>query len=268
MDLSRAQNIEPHLGGMSVRPLEVTTPLMTLSDGAVEFHGSGVGLAIGIYRFVVTANHVAARRRQSALYGFGKDGLVSLGSDVTTARRDGGASDDIDVAVFRLDDHGAHWSASSFAQWPELDHSWPPPPRHSHLVVGYPESLNRKGLVGDTLSAMSYRLLGRDAQAEEYVAETCEPENHLMLGFDRKRVYTSSGQVTAPNQYGMSGCGAWRVGLEADEPAERPLLSAIMTEWRSKTRTKHMLGTRVHVVLRAIVSRHPDVGSTVAELLA
>jgi hypothetical protein len=198
---------------------------------------------------------------------YGRDALQSLGSDVTTISRTGASNDDIDLAAFRVESARIEsWPPDAFVTWTEIDHVYPWPARHAYLVAGYPNSQNRRALNGDELNSLSYRLVARDALPDEYVSVPADPQRHLLVGFDKARVFTTAGRMTAPDPYGLSGCGAWRLGLEPDAPEGLPRLSAIMIEWRRGGRFPHLLGTRIFLLIQALVAKHKDVAAAVTRL--
>lgn len=270
-DFRRAGELAQIAESISARALEVTTPMVTESEaGEPEYIGSAIGLRIGPYRFHATAAHVAARRHQRPLFAFGKDGVVPIQGEVTrVAPQHATATDHIDLSVLMLPEPAIElWPESSFAEWDELDHAWPLPERNSFLITGFPVASNRKPLQEGVLTARAYRFTALEALPASYEALGYDRQLNVVLGFDKKRMVGPDGMLTAPDPYGLSGSGAWRVGRHLREPDHAPLLSAILIEWHSKSREKHLLGTRIRVLLDAIAQRYPNVAAEMARAAA
>jgi hypothetical protein len=262
----RAAELSHMAEKLGQRILQITTPVLReMRRGHPDYIGSAIGIRLGDDHFLLTAAHVADFRSESGLFGHGRSGLAPFEGEVTRVFANPPAeSDHVDIAVFRLP-LGAEekWPAEFFAVWAEIDREWPPPERHSYLVAGFPVSRNRSALRGDTLSSQMYQLAGLDATPETYESHSRNREINLVLGFEKRRMHGPDGHSVAPDPYGMSGCGAWRVGRYLRFSTQAALLSAVMIEWQRYGEYPHLLGTRMAVILAAIFDQYPHLRAAV-----
>lgn len=266
-DFRRAAELGQIAESLGQRALEVTTPLIVESDaGGPEYVGTAIGLEVGRFRFHVTAAHVAEHRHARPLFALGKSGVRPLQGEISrVGPRVVTDEDHIDLSIFSLPE-STHdeWPDRSFARWHELDHAWPLPERHSFLITGFPVASNPKPLSGDVLSARAYRFSALEALPTAYEKLGRDRQLNLVLGFDKKRMVGPTGMLAAPDLYGLSGSGAWRVGRYLRHPEHNPLLSAVLIEWHPKGTIKHVLGTRMRVLLGALALRYPHVAQEMA----
>ena len=267
-----AGEIAGRADSLSGRLLEVTTPLYPSdAHGKPEAIGSAVLLAIGPFRFLISAAHVLNERSVHTLYFPTQSELVPLSGDFTrilstTARTD--EDDHVDLGVVRLS--GEPWVSLDdkyFTQWLELDHAGHFLMDYAFALLGYPLTKQRNPVEGEFLVARAYRLIALECGQRVYDQERFDPNVHLLVGFDKRKTWSVDGQEAAPHLYGVSGGGLWSFRkhsvLEATRP---PWLAAIAVEWRARGQYKYVLATRISVVLDALVQRYADVRSTTLEL--
>jgi len=141
------------------------------------------------------------------------------------------------------------------------------PPRSSvsaYMVMGYPCSKNRRSLQGERFDAHLYHFLTVDASEAEYHALDRNPDEQLVLPFNRKDVWRPEGKVTAPDLYGISGGGVWHLSPDSGVPLPQARLAAIAVEWHDKVRVKHVLATRIRPLVALLAHRYPGVRDAVA----
>jgi hypothetical protein len=258
---------------LSADLLRATIPLYYQGDtGQPELLGSGVLLSLDGIRFLLTAGHVLDHLATTQLTAGVPAGLLTVAGLPTRLRSLGAKSeedDQIDLGMMRL--QGTPWEkleANNFLTWTELDTAAPTSQRHTYALVGYPVSINKRGLQGGLLTAAAFRVGGIECELSAYEEKGIDPMNHVMVGFDKNAVLGADGPRNAPDLYGASGGGLWRFGRRLRDATQRPKLSAIATEWQKKGRHRYILGTRIQLILEALAEKYPDVGRVVGDHLA
>ena len=89
----------------------------------------------------------------------------------------------------------------------------------------------------------------------------------VLLGFNKRRVWTELGCKSAPDLYGMSGGGVWYFGGRLSDALSHPLLAGIGIEWLKNVKYKAIVATRIDRILEAIVEKYPELGILVQEAL-
>jgi len=237
--------------------VEAATVPIYVSSRPVEHVGSGVLLKLGEERFLLTAAHVADNRDRGDLYLGGEQTPVRITGTVTSSKTPDGNrdSDKVDAAVIHLSrETVAHMEDALFLTAGELDVA---EPRHDDffLVAGYPCSKQRLPRAGDTITAYLYPFVAVSKPETDY-DQPLDPATHIKLGFSKGEMWRADvGRVTAPDPYGLSGCGIWWLNGYAEAHPNPPQLAGIITEWRP--RAGHLLGSRVNVLLSAVFRVHP-----------
>lgn len=238
--------------------------------GVPEVAGSGVLVNLAGLRFLLTAGHVLDLHANGQLVVGVSPELLSVAGDPMRLRTPGsthGLMDRVDVGVVHL--RGAPWDAISLDRFlgsERLDLEIPIVAQHSYALVGYPNSINRKGVAGDRLTAVAITIGGLECPTHSYEATHTDPELNVMVGIDRESLWTADGQRTGPDLYGSSGCGLWRYGRHIRTSVGPPKLSAIGIEWHQKGRHRHVLGTRITLVLGAIADKYPAVREVITSI--
>ena len=259
---------------LTERVLAVTFPIYGEDDrGQPDVLGSCVLLLIGDARFLVTAGHVFDLGTTRAMAVGAASGLLPMVGLATRLRSVGSsttpADDRIDIGIVRVQ-HPA-WEAlgvDHFASWDELDGATPVVARHTYTLVGFPNSLNRREVTGSRINAAGYRMAGLECERDAYDAAKIDPESHVMVGFDKKKMLGAEGPRTAPDLYGASGGGLWRFGRRLRGASGPPKLAAIATEWHARGRHRYILGTRIQLIIEALAGKYEDVEKFVTRQLA
>jgi len=259
--LLRTAALIPVLDRLVTRALEVSSPIYAVGRGGnPEAVASAVLLASEKSRFLVSAAHVRTRF-DGPLYAGTPGRLVQVVGDGLLARS--GASsegnDNVDLWIVRLS--GAGWGdvpESAFLRPDELDRAPAIPQRDAFGVLAYPASLSE--LQGSELRAYGVRIMGVEARQEKYGRLGLDPEMNLVVGYDYRKVWTAKGRETMTKIHGGSGGGIWRfTAAGGAEPVNPPKLSAILTEWHSKTTNGHyLLATRLGPALQKVAQHEPD----------
>lgn len=248
----------------SSRLLPVTVPIYrTDLETSLELIGSAVLVALGCIRFLITAGHVLDFASDGPLAAGVSPRILPLAGDITRLRSTGSQnsdSDRVDLGIVRLAGHvWSEVSSDSFAQWTELDQRIPILARHTYSLVGFPVTLNRRQIDEGQATAVAYRMTGLECEEEAYDATATVPDTNVMVGFDRKTMWSADGQRNSPDLYGASGSGLWRYGRQISDSSSSPKLSAIAIEWHKRGQHKYILGTRITVFLAAMHDKYEDV---------
>jgi hypothetical protein len=267
LDRSVAGELAAIADRLSHRMLDVTTPVYRTERGKPVSEGTGVLFALGEIRFLLTAAHVLEHLQDGGLTAQAGQFLGYIGGEVTRLYSDTGARSDedlVDIRIVRL--VGRDWLEAPidrFLRWDELDHFPARPERHAFALVGYPWTKQPDRPNGTTMEAYAYRVLGLECESTVYKRLSANPDVALLIGFDKRQTWGPEGQVTAPDLYGVSGCGLWRFGRRIREAVYPPRLSAIGIRWERQGKVKHIRGTRIRPIIAAIGRRYSDARSII-----
>jgi hypothetical protein len=252
------------------RALDVTFPIYGEDErGEPDLLGSCVLLLVGNARFMVTAGHVfdlGATRAMAVGAAAGLLPIAGLPIRLRSVASTHAVDDRVDIGIFRLQ-HSA-WEAigvDHFVSSDELDLFTPVVARQTYTLVGFPNSLNRLAVAGSRISAAGYRMAGLECVRNAYDAERIDPDSHVMVGFDKKKMLAADGPRTAPDLYGASGSGLWRFGRRLRTTSQPPKLAAIATEWHSRGLHRYILGTRIQLIVEALAERYEDVAAFITD---
>jgi|GEM_PF-6867375 len=264
----RAGEIDKKVEGIANNVPEYTYPVYWPNQkGDPEAIGTCVLVVIGESKFLLSASHVLKSIYEREVRVAGGNILTVVRGEVTGLFREGAAissdGDDIDLGAIRL--KGDNWDQapiSGFAKLEDLDIRPGAASRNCFCLAGYPASKQRNCVVGNDLNASLFWVSGVECQEPTYKACRRNPEVSLMIGFHKKRIWGPNGIHSAPDVYGMSGSGIWRIGPDIRDMRTRPLLSGIAVEWHRSGPAKYILGTRVHLIIEALANRYPSVGDS------
>jgi hypothetical protein len=270
---TRAGELAARADMLSARAMDVTTALYCPdARGEPEAIGSGVLLALGDARILVTAAHVLDIRKDRLLLAQGGSALIPVRGEVVRIQHRAATTptdDHVDIGLVRLS--GEEWRAampSAFLQWSELDHSPSRVTRDAFGIVGYALTRQKNPHKGTELHAWADRFVVQEAPPESYATLGHDPKVSLILGFEKRHVWSSAeGEHTARDLYGVSGGGVWRFGRRLREVTDPVRLSAIVIECHQKVRHKHVLATRIRPIIAALTQRYADVSAFVTSMV-
>ena len=241
---------------LSARAKAVTVPLYRYKEPEPpESFASGVLLAIESTKFLLTAGHcfddavgrdVAAGLPGSLVRIQGKPARFRTPGSPTSTK------DHFDVGLVEL--ISSEWDAVPFTSFLGLDEvtvEIPSVPTGSFAVVGYPAT-KQPAVKGNSVRSYVLPLAAKASPKEVYEALGYEASVNLILGFDKRWVWSKGRLEDAPDPIGMSGGGVWSFGGKIADATTPPLLAGISTEWRRKTKEKGLVSTRMDQILRAI----------------
>ena len=111
----------------------------------------------------------------------------------------------------------------------------------------------------DRIDAIAYRETALEISPGVYGALGYDPKVSLVLGREKRRTWDARGMLTAPTLRGASGSGVWRFGPKLRK-AETVKLSGVLIEAHDKGPHKHILATRLLVVLDTLAQVYPQIG--------
>lgn len=240
--------------------------------GDAELVGSGVLLRVGESEFVATAAHVMDIARHQLHIG-SETRIVHVKSEFSnTTSQDGNRdSDRFDLALIPLQkDEVAQMEGARFLSLDELEPSEAPDHRpilgSKYFLLGFPATRQRR-TVHDTVHVDPLLFSARAMESAQYVERGWSEQQHLMIEYDKKQCWTVDGQITAPDPYGVSGGGLFRVrGWFGEEP-ETETLVALPIRYTGKT-GKSIVATRVNVLLDGLAQRYPHVRDEIRTFLS
>jgi hypothetical protein len=241
-------------------------PVYGSDDRKLATHiGSATLLKVGGTPLIVTAAHVIDESEHGALYVAGETHLVPIeASFEITGRPPGGRKEDrYDFAVAKLSPATCSelGDVGYVADGDLLLHG-APTSGYLYVVLGYPNSKNKKiDHANKVVRSELWKCGGLAGPAEALQAKlNVSSQDHLFIGFDRKRSRAADGSVVnSISPRGISGGAVFDAGNLADPDNLRPdahmrrRLAAIVIEYHPKH--SRIVATRIRVVLDAITER-------------
>ena len=218
--------------------------------------GSCVLLRIASHHFLLSAGHVIRAIRKTDLYLGAGDKIPLLGGKYFTT-----GPADLDLGVFFPDDDVVASVPDSGFITSELLYAVPPEPsREIHLVIGYPRTKQPTRVTKREFDAVPISVTAYSLTASEHLEAGYDPLESVLLEFNKKKVWSAGGRVTASDPIGMSGGGVWNVPELLESPTPRAALAAIQIEWH-KVKPQRLLATRIQPCLALIVREVPELDS-------
>jgi hypothetical protein len=227
-----------------------------------ELIASGVLVRILHRTFLLTAAHVTDRQCEGTLLIPGKQGFIPANGYFSSMRMPASGrrlDDKLDVAYFRLDSDCVNDLHADCKVLGRQDVSLEANPRlrSTYTFAGYPW---RRGRASKRVVETDFTTFtGGEAAQSEYEALGLSRSLHIVMRFDRKRMFSQRlGRVTTPPlPAGMSGGGVYAWSAEALKrwPVRLPLIG-IATEFVPDHSL--LVATRLHVLLGCIFHNEPD----------
>jgi len=242
-------------------------PIYGSDDRRLATHiGSAILLKVHGTPLIITAAHVIDVNEQMALYVAGTKCLVPLEATFTiTGRPPSGRTDDrYDFAVAKLSPATSSALGNvGYIKDDELLLHDAPTQGHLHVVLGYPNSKNKRiDHVSRVVRSELWKyggIAGRDEVLQTKLK--ISGEDHLFIGFDSRHSRAADGSlVNSISPRGISGGAVCDAGNLADAENLRPdaqmqqRLAAIVIEYHADR--SQILATRLRVALDAIAERY------------
>lgn len=234
-----------------------------------ELIGTGVFLAVGNRRFVLTASHVfgphGAGHQELHIPNDQTGKLTELVGVYVRSKPEGGRDvDDLnDVGVVLLADTlAAQIEDDNFVRISSVDVDDIGNFHRPYLAMGYPWRVSPKANHRTKMVTASDRSYAADLLSHaELVKFGVRPDTHFLLRYAKRHSRTEFGRdITAPDPDGMSGGPLWRVEpLNSD--GEQAFLVGIVIKWYRLQ--GGLLAIRMPVILAAIEQLCPDVAELI-----
>jgi len=233
------------------------TPLYRMDkDGVPELGASGVWLAVGHRRFLLTAAHAIddGFRWFPQQQGFRKlPDFVFL----STAPQGNRNLDNIDVAIVPLGAveiaamHPKHQFVTLAEVAVNLDHHL----GDRYEFTGFPYRgatvIHWRRLITQRYVSITDRI----ATLREYQVRGYSPLAHVLIRYIRRKMLRDGIQITGPEPHGMSGGGIWKIDLLTGDRK----LAGIATENPSQ----YLVGTRIALFLEPLRTIDPTISTLI-----
>jgi hypothetical protein len=256
----RARQIARRVTAAIARFRPAAIPLFSHASGRPELIGTGVGVAAGERRLVLTATHVLRHFADDSIRVPLPSGWRTLTGTALFAATPGTTDPDddfVDAGILVLD-------TGSAGNW----HSWLAPadllpgslatPADRFVMVGFPRSRVKYHLDDHAVSPRAVRYLGAGVPASRYRAVLARPDIHIAIDYRRREILQDGQIETPPRLYGTSGGMLIRTpGISTGGSiAENRLAGIFIEEYGAP---HHLLvSTRIDVHLALIHDRMPD----------
>lgn len=193
-------------------------PLLTDDEGRPDVLGTAFIVAVGHFRFIVTAAHVVEAGNSSALR-FGRGIVANPGSVkvVTSGMPPSGrrVDDRVDLAVWQADEQltaallaqGTHPIEIESIGVGDLAESG-----DHYVFSGYPASRTRTNRATREIDPGPVSANCLAVVDDRLVDLGLHRTTHIIGAFDRRRMANLQGQqITAPEPWGMSGGPVWKI---------------------------------------------------------
>lgn len=236
-------------------------PIYKESFTQPELIGSGILIGLADTVFLLSAAHVADRVKSGPHYfGTSRELLTLPSFRLSSPLPNSGSRDDdpVDLAYWLIDpltrqrirsgDH-LHLRELDLVRVSEIA------PETNHFLNGYPVSRQPRRFDGSELTAATLSFVTDEVTLADYAECGRDRETTVIVDYDKDDFYRHDVKLTGPDLHGVSGGAIWRLEGPACD-LQRPLLTGIATTWRRKS-PKAVVGTRIHVWLRAIAKEFP-----------
>ena len=223
--------------------------------------GSGILLAVGNERFLITAAHVLDENKVTTLYLPGNSELVELSGPSRQSKppENKRGLDRFDTAYIQLS--GDIVSRINKVYWflpPQLvDMNDVSTPGKFYMFTGYPHKA--LGVVYGTrkIAGQLHSYADHASEAGIYTHVDANPTSNIVINFDEKRVQDGNGRIVTPKErQGMSGGGVWNFNGGPQLPGVPKIrLCGVAIEHHKKH--KCLLATKINFVLESIRSDFP-----------
>lgn len=158
----------------------------------------------------------------------------------------------IDLAIWKISDRFREdvINMYNFFKLDNFNYNLDLLPNQKYMLFGFPNSQTkmyvkkRKALLLNTETSLNYK----------YIDLKLSPKSHMLLEFDRKKVYeyNSENSSEASDPDGLSGCGVWVSPSMDLKTGFHPLKFPIAIATHYNTKLKVMIATRINVAIELI----------------
>lgn len=207
------------------RVVAATSPIYAQAqDGGIEGVGTGIFFRYQECHFVLSAGHVLSRSRNELLL-IGSDHLIPLNGRFFTS-----PSNDVDLGFVPLtEEQRAECRGAVFLTTDDVDRPDEGGDRLRYYVPGFRAVDNEPdGTPPTNVISIGSAYLAHAAPANTYQTLGLSPNTHLVLNFNREKLY-SSRTITEeePEPQGLSGSGVWQF---RQSPASDKLVAIVIEQ--------------------------------------
>lgn len=228
-----------------------------------ELIGTGVLIAVGSHRFLVTAAHVFAQGAGAIFYipnDVSGDLQVLKGQRASSITNQLRYEDNvIDISVVWLDTSLAcQFKPSAFVSPININFDDIGDPTRIYIAMGYPWRKNQRiSRITRRLRASVHAYAANIVPSIDLAAAGLQQVSHMMLRYRKRHSRTQDGSdVTAPHPHGMSGGPLWRFDPYGPISGITQLVG-ILIEW--KYSEGGLLAVRMPLVCAAMSYLCPEV---------
>lgn len=233
------------------------TCMLLKVDPTYKVHGTGIFLQIQGRFFLVSASHVLDDFEDLVLPLENGENLFKPGGVTYINEFSGNRDDDpIDIGFLELDEESVEKIKISYRFLGEddlaINHKFENQPYYTFL--GYPTTLFKFSQSSNSFNSFPLFQFSTPIQDNEYLKFNRNLNFNVVTSYEKKRAYNLRIEKFAfgPDLHGISGCGLWFTDpMDIFGQIKRPKLTAIMTDWPIKDRTK-VIGTRIDVLTESL----------------
>ncbi len=241
-------------------------PLYSHKIGRPDLIGTGVALAVGSERILLTAAHVMRDFADDTLFisdGTGWVGLDGIAYSATTPGWKLPEDDRVDAAVFVINEKSRKHLAHCISPADLLPGS-AAGPTDKFVLAGYPRSKLKYDFKRWKVTPRVMRFVGRCSPTSRYPEVDARTDVHIVLDFHREKSHQGGRLGAAPSVRGVSGgMLVWAPSITNPALAGSERIAAIFTEWPAPKR--FLISTRIDVHLALIRNHLPHVATLVPE---
>ncbi|MBU2986814.1 hypothetical protein KO528_15725 [Saccharophagus degradans] len=221
--------------------------------------GTGVLIEFRGEVFIVTAGHVIDALEVGYLMVPRLDGKIDGIKGVYSYLKRDRASDYLDIGYFKLDKNYASELKAIFYAIPENEFGIKPIYSSKEFMSfgGFP--YRKQNVAGGVATTKEYIFGAYHADSVEYYELACNPEDNIVAKYNRKKaVNPHNGKIqVSVLPHGISGGGIfiWPANTDQIIPSNRKLIGIGHTY---KERGGYFIGTRLEVILGAILKNNPQ----------
>lgn len=227
------------------RVLAATSPIYSQAeDGRIEGVGTGIFFTHEGLSFVLSAAHVLIRLRDERLL-IGGDHLIQLNERFFTS-----PENDVDLGFVPLSDAQiVELRGAQYLTIDDVDAVHDAGERQPYYVTGFRTVDNAPDGSPTAITSIGSAYVALAAPPDSYPPLGLSPNTHLVLNFDRERLYSSANtRDEEPEPEGLSGSGVWR--LMTDPTSDK--LVAVVIEHSNAQRV--LISTRIAPLLDSLAA--------------
>ncbi|TXD68737.1 hypothetical protein [Aequorivita lipolytica] len=233
-----------------------TCMLLTNYTG-YKVYGTGVFIQIEDNFLLVSASHVLDNFENLFIpieegKNLFKPGGISFINETSNSRNE----DSVDIGFLKLDEESVKeiLTTYKFLQDDDLaiNHKFENQPFYTFL--GFPQTFSKFSHSRNSFHSYPFFQFSTPIMESKYLKYDKSPNLNIITSYERKKSYNLKIKQfsVGPDLHGLSGCGLWFTNpMDILTQTEKPKLTAIMTDWPIKDRTK-VIDTRIDVLTEVL----------------